>query len=228
MPQYRKKRYAVKRRPSRKAPRRSPQVTIQSLLQGAAVGYLKRKLGLNTEEKFIDANGTTTATSTLVQRIAMPAIPQGVGDNERVGSNLRITRVETRIIISAAAAATTGGVVRIIQVRHKEAVAPTAAEILEVTTEASSPYNKKQKELGITVLKDIFVPIGTVTGGNSVAAVEWTHSGTNDQVSFATADVTGVNTNVYTGVISTWWMMDSNFSTAPVFASTSRYYWVDN
>ena len=227
MPVYKKKRYAVKRRPSRKAPKRAPAVSIQSLLQGAAVGYLKRRLGLNTEEKFLDVNSGTTATTSLVQNIVMPTIPQGLTDNDRTGSNLRITRIDTRIVICAAATSTIPMAVRIIQVRHTEQGLPTAGEILEVTTRLVSPINVKAKAFGIQVLKDITVPVDSF-GGGSPTIVEWTHSGANDQVAYTTSDTTGVPTNVISGHISTWWMLEENFSVAPTFSGTSRVYYVDN
>ena len=45
---------------------------------------------------------------------------------------------------------------------------------------------------------------------------------------FTTSDTTGVAANQVKGAITTFWMMDSNFTVAPVFASTSRFYYVDN
>jgi len=222
-----KRKYAPKRAPKRKAPRRAPTATIQSLLQGAAVGYLKRRLGLNTEEKFLDVSGTTTATSTLVSRIAMPVIPQDNTDNGRSGSSIRVTRVHTRIAISPVLTSTTPSFVRIIQARNLNAGNPSAADILEVTTEMTSPVNKNAAAKGIQILKDEVVPIGAFNGGMG-AYVEWVHSGASDHMVYTTSDTTGVAGNVVKGAINTFWMLDANFTVAPVFASTSRFFYVDN
>jgi len=222
-----KRKYATKRKPYRKSTKRASPNTIQDLLHGAALGFLKRKLGLNTEEKFLDVNGTTTATSTLVARIATPVIPQDATDNGRTGSSIRITRVQTRISISPVLTSTTPSFVRIIQVRNLNSGSVAAASILEVTTEMTSPINKNASALGVQILKDIVVPIGAFNGGNG-AYVEWEHSGVGDHLIFTTSDTTGVAANQVKGAITTFWMLDTNFTVAPVFASTSRFFYVDN
>ena len=218
------KRSSYKRKPKAK---RTPAVTIQSVLHGAALGYLKRKLGLNTEEKFIDVNGTTTATSTLASRIAAPTIPQDITDNGRTGSSLRITRVETRVSISPVLTSTTPSFVRIIQVRHKRSGACPAASVLEVTTSMTSPYNVNHQSLGVEILYDQVLPVCSFDGGVG-AYVEWTVNRANMHIIFTTGDTTGVVGNQEEGAITTFWMMDTNFTVAPIFASTSRYYFVDN
>lgn len=221
------KKYAAKRRPKRRAPQSFGTLAVNAL-KGYALTALKRRLGLNTEEKFVDVNSTTTATSTLAQRIAFPTIPQGLDDNSRVGNGFRITRVHTCIHITAASAQALPTVVRIIQVRNKATGEPIVGRILETTTRSTSPYNSEMAKLNIEVLFDRSVTITPKSGGGSSAVVEWTHSRANDQVVYPTDDTTGLPSNLTSGCISTWWMLDLNFDVSPVFQATSRYYYVDN
>ena len=222
-----KKKYAVKRRPTRKAPRRAAKETIQGLLQGAALGYLKRRLGLNTEHKFVDVSGSTTASATLTANIACPTIAQGSTDNQRSGASLRVTSVETRMSFTAAVAFLPCNV-RIIQTRHREASNATSTEILETNTDITSPINKNAAANGITILKDMVIQVNGSTAGDGAAYVQWTHSGANDHMLYLTADTTGVPTNLLQGAIQTWVMLDGGFSISPVITSTSRFLYVDN
>jgi len=44
----------------------------------------------------------------------------------------------------------------------------------------------------------------------------------------AETDTTGLPSGTIKGLIATYWMLDANFSVAPVFEGTSRYWYVDN
>lgn len=221
---YGKKRPAYKKR-ARKASTAYGTLALNAL-KGYALAKLKQKLGLNTEEKHADTNSTTTATGTLASRIASPTIPQGDSDSTRTGSQIRITRVDTRIVITPATAGTPTAC-RIIQIRHLQPTAPGLGNILEDTTRITSPLNEQIHNYGIQVLKDITVPVNNVTGGGSTI-VEWTHRGLSDHMVWAETDTTGLPSGTIKGLIATYWMLDANFSVAPVFEGTSRYWYVDN
>lgn len=223
----RRKAYSNKKRPVRRAGTSYGTMAVNAI-KGWALTKLKQKLGLNTEEKYVDVNGTTTATSTLAQRIASPTIPLGTDDNSRNGSSIRITRVHTCIHITAASAQTLPTVVRIIQVRNRAVDVPNVARILETTTRSTSPYNAESKELNIDILYDRSVTIAPKTAGNSSAVVEWTHQAMGDHMVWPTTDTTGLPADLNKGAIATFWMLDLNFDVAPVFQATSRYYYVDN
>lgn len=224
----RRRTYSTKKRPVKRARPTSYGTLAVNAIKGWALTKLKQKLGLNTEEKFVDVNGTTTATSTLTQRIAFCTVPQGITDETRIGNGFRITRVHTCIHITAASAQTLPTVVRIIQVRNKASAAPLVARILEDTTRSTSPYNSEMSALNIEVLYDRSVTITPKSGGGSSAVVEWTHQRANDQVVYPTSDTTGLPADVTSGAIATFWMLDLNFDVSPVFQATSRYYYVDN
>lgn len=224
---YRRK-YAPKRRA---APRRRPRTTTGSSFLNALKGYallkLKQKLGLNPESKYVDVAGTTTATGTLQSRIAAPTIAQGLTNTTRTGATVRISKVETRISIVAAAAATSPTTIRIIQVRNKRAAQVPVADILQTTTDISSPLQSDYVANGVQILKDMVVCLGTATGGDGCQWVEWTHTGLADHVVWPDADTAGTPGAAEQGCISTYWMVD-NVSTAPIFTAKSRYWYVDN
>ena len=86
-----KKRYVAKRK---YAPKRSVSYGTQAInmIKGYALTKLKQKLGLNTEQKYVDNSGVVTCTGTLVLKIQPPTIAQGTHVDERVGAGVRITR----------------------------------------------------------------------------------------------------------------------------------------
>lgn len=223
----RKRKYVPKKRTYKRRATASTGTQVLSMLKGYALTKLKQKLGLNTETNYVDVNGTTTATTTLASRIASPTIAQGDGVGNRAGMSVRISRVDTRISIVVPAAATTANVVRIIQVRHRRTGAPALSDILETTTSITSPIADHAKRMGVDILKDICVPLGTATGGDGSAYVEWSHVGLSDHMTWPDSDTTGLPSACINGCINTYWYVD-NVTTVPVFTSTSRYWYVDN
>lgn len=223
-----KRKYAPKRRaPPRRRARANTGSSFVSLLKGYALLKLKQKLGLNPESKYVDVAGTTTATGTLVSRIAAPTIAQGNTNQTRNGATVRISKVETRISIVAHPTATTPTTIRIIQVRNKRAASVQVADILQTTTDIASPLQSDYAANGVVILKDMVVCLGTATGGDGCQWVEWTHQGLSDHMVWPDSDTTGLPSAVEQGCISTYWMVD-NVSTAPVFTAKSRYWFVDN
>jgi len=224
-----KKRYVAKRRATKRraGARTSTGSQVLALIKGAALAALKRRLGLNTETKYVDVNGTTTATGTLVLRIQPPTIAQGSTVNQRNGAGVRITAVDQRINITAATAATAGCNIRIIVVRHLHAGNPNVADVLQTTTDISSPLHNNLRANHIELISDQTYSLGTADSGNSSLYISNTYSRANWQMEWTDADTTGVPANCINGVIATMWMID-NVTTAPVFTSTNRYWYVDN
>lgn len=223
-----KRKYAPKRRaPPRRRARANTGSSFVSLLKGYALLKLKQKLGLNPESKYVDVAGTTTATGTLQSRIAAPTIAQGNTNQTRNGATVRISKVETRISIVAASTATSPTTIRIIQVRNKRAGSVQPTDILQLTTDISSPLQSDYVANGVVILKDITVCLGTATGGDGCQWVEWTHTGLADHVVWPDSDTAGTPAAAEQGCISTYWFVD-NVSTSPIFTSKSRYWFVDN
>lgn len=225
---YGRRNYAPKRRaPKRRARASNSGTTFVSLLKGYALLKLKQKLGLNPETKYVDVAGTTTATSTLQSRIAAPTIAQGNTNQTRNGATVRISKVETRISITAASTAVLPTNVRIIQVRNKRAAQVPVADILQTTTDITSPLQSDYQANGVQILKDITVCVGAKEGNGS-QWVEWTHTGLSDHVVWPDSDTAGTPGAAEQGCISTYWMLDGAFDVAPTFAAKSRYWFVDN
>jgi aerobic-type carbon monoxide dehydrogenase small subunit (CoxS/CutS family) len=193
----------------------------------AAVKQLKKRLGLNTENMFVDTAGTTTSTATLVQRIASPVIPQGDTVGSRAGVSIRVDSVDLRISCVVPAAATTGNVVRIIAVRNRKDGSASVADILQTTTDISSPIHNLFAEHQLELLMDQTYELGTATGSPGAFYVHRVWNPTDWHMTWTDSDTTGVNSNLVEGAISVWWYVD-NVTTAPVFTSTMRVRYVDN
>lgn len=194
----------------------------------AALDRLKSKLGLNTESNYIDATGSTTSTATLSSRIAHPTIPQGSGVGQRVGSSLRLTRLDLRINIANVAAMTSDTSVRILVVRNKANGGAQPADILQTTTNFASPIHHLFKEHELVLLWDEIVTVGTATSGMGPVNIVRSFTGENWHVQFDDTDTSGVLANVVEGAISVFWMLDYVSGAAPVFNSICRYHYVDN
>ena len=220
-------------RPKRRAPKRrrtsapSTGAALLAALKGYALLALKRRLGLNTETKYVDVAGANNATSTLVTRIVSPTIPQGATVGGRNGAGVRVTKVEQRINFEASAAATKGCNIRIITVRHRHQGTPAVADVLQVTTDFSSPLHNNLAANHIELISDETVTLGTVTSENCTLLVTNTFSRANWQMEWTDADTTGVPANLINGAIVTMWMLD-NTTTTPTITATNRIWYVDN
>jgi len=224
-----KRRYVAKRRPikRRSTSRGSMGSQVLSLLKGAALGALKRRLGLNTEEKFVDTAGTTTSTATLVSRIVSPTIAQGLTVGTRSGAGVRVTRIQQRINVAATSAATLGTTIRVITVRHRHSGVPAVGDILQTTTDISSPLHNNLAANHIELISDRSYVLGTALSGTGQLLIENEFSRAIWQMEWTDADTTGVPANLINGAIVTLWMQDA-VTTAPVWTSTNRVWFVDN
>lgn len=194
----------------------------------AALERLKAKLGLNTELNYADANGTTTATSTLASRITMPTIPQGVGVGSRVGASLRIAKLQLRIHVAPAATMSADTSVRFLLVRNRDAGNAQVSNILQTTTLFSSPLNSELEALNIDVLDDWIAQCGTVTSGTGNIDIVRTYTRDDWHVNYDVTDTSGAVANIIGGAMSLYWYVDQVNTLAPVFTSTMRYWYVDN
>lgn len=226
------RRYASKKRyvPKRKyAPKRSVSYGAQAInmIKGYALAKLKQKLGLNTEQKYVDNSGVVTCTGTLALKIQPPVIVQGSAVDERNGAGVRITKVEQRLSILADAAATNGCNLRVITVRHLHGGNPSVADILQQPSDITSQLHNNLKANHIELISDRVYPVSTALAGNPATYVNNTYSRANWQLEWTDADTTGAVANIINGGISTLMMID-NVTTSPDITYTQRYWYVDN
>jgi len=198
-----------------------------ALIKGAALGALKRKLGLNTEQKYVDNSGVVTCTGTLVLKIQPPVIVQGAAVDERNGAGVRITKVQQRINIIADVAATNGCNVRIITVRHLHAGNPAVADILQQPSDITSMLHNNLAANHIELISDQVYSVSYSGAGNPAVYIENEFSRANWQLEWTDADTTGAVANIINGGISTHMMID-NVTTSPDITYTQRYWYVDN
>ena len=220
-------------RPKRRAPKRrrtsapSTGAALLAALKGYALTKLKQRLGLNTETKFVDVGGSATATTSLVTRIVSPTIPQGSAVGGRNGAGVRVTKVEQRINVEANVAATKGCNIRVITVRHRHQGTPAVADVLQLSTDISSPIHNNLAANHIELISDQLHYVGPALSSNSSIQIINTFQRANWQMEWTDADASGVPANLINGAIVTMWMVD-NVTTAPAFISTNRVWFVDN
>ncbi len=197
-------------------------------LSGAALMRLKDKLGLNTEENYTDQNTSVAMSASFVSHMSAPTIAQGTGVGARVGASIRVTRIEVRLCLSAAAASTTGNLARFILTRNNEPGVAAAANILQSTSLITSPLNHQIEALGIEVLMDVTVPIN-----NAGLGPAWIHRTITDRdypnmhMIWPDTDTTGLGSALTEGCINLFAIVDS-ISTAPTLTGTVRICYVDN
>lgn len=153
-----KKRTYKKRPAASKAPFSWKSAAIGAI-SGVGLKLLKSKLGLNTENKWVDTVETNVGTSSTCTAMANPlVIPVGDDSNSRDGMTCRITSYTVRGRIQANTAATSGCMVRILFVKANDirGTAITAADFLDSQTRITSFYNKgdRTQSIGYNVLYD--------------------------------------------------------------------------
>ncbi len=197
-------------------------------LSNAAVTKLKERLGLNTEENYTDQNTSVAMSAAMVSHMSAPTIAQGTGVGARIGASIRITRIEVRLCLSAAAASTTGNLARFILTRNREAGVASAANVVQSTSLITSPLNHQIDALGLEVLMDVTVPIN-----NAGIGPAWVHRTITDRewpdmhMIWPDTDTTGLGSALNEGCINLFAIVDS-ISTAPTLTGTLRFCYVDN
>lgn len=199
-------------------------------LSSRAVTALKSKLGLNTEENYIDANLSTTATTTMASRLTFPSIPQGNGVSTRIGRSVRITRIELRLQVAAAATATTGNTTRVICTRNTNAGVAIAAQTLASTTVISSPIvvDTVTHDNGVYIMDDFTIETAAPAGGISTAWYQHTYRSVDWHLTWPSSDTAGTPAATDCGVFNIFWMVDAIATAAPIYTGSVRVWYVDN
>jgi hypothetical protein len=197
-------------------------------LSRSAIERLKNRLGLNTEENYADGALTTSLTTTLSTKLTPPTIAQAVGIGKRIGSSIRVTRIEVRVNVTAVAASTTGNTVRLIMTRNVETGQAAVADILQTTTDITSPLNHQIGVLGIQVLRDVTFPVNLHGNGAYYYTTTITDSEWPDMhMIWPDSDTAGTPGALDEGCINLYMMIDS-VTTSPVVTGTVRLCYVDN
>ncbi len=194
----------------------------------SALDSLKSKLGLNTEENYADGALTTSLTSTLQTKLTPPTIAQGTGVGKRIGASVRIRRIEVRVQVTAAAASTTGNTIRLILTRNNEPGQASVANILQTTTDISSPLNHQVGVLGIQVLRDVTFDVNNAGPGSYYYKTTILDTEVPEMhMVWPDSDSAGTPGALNEGCINLYMMSDS-ITTSPVVTGTVRLAYVDN
>ncbi len=222
---------APKRNKKSKAPKTPWQVHGGALvdhLGKSGIERLKTALGLNTEENYIDASTSTTTSTTGASKLTFPTIPQGTSVGQRIGSSIRLTRIEFRLQVTAQAAATTANSIRVLMTRNKDPGAAQATDILQTATDITSPLNHIYKEKGLQLLLDEVINVDPA--GNGSCYRTWIiddRAMNNMHVQYPDTDTAGLASSILEGQVNVFWYADS-VTTSPVFTGKVRFCYVDN
>ncbi len=198
-------------------------------LSAAALDRLKTRLGLNTEENYADVALSTTLTATMATRMTPPTIPQGVGVGSRVGVSLRVKRIEFRACIAPAPTQTAPNCVRVILTRNVEPGQASAANVVQTTTDISSPINHQAADLGIQVLYDRTFTVGLAANG-----AQWVQFTIRDtefptmHMIWPDTDTAGTPGALNEGCINVYACVDAVNTAAPIVTGRVRIAYVDN
>ncbi len=195
-----------------------------------AINALKVKLGLNTEEKYKDTlTGPTamTATASTTAGNTNPVIAQGSTTNTRNGAGIRITSVEYRFTFYTAASTTQANSIRLICCRTIGAAAIAATDLLQVSTDFTSPINNDFFSVG-EILMDKVIQLGGQTTSNSSADIIGVIRRPNMHMIWTDADTTGAASNVIEGRMYWYVYYNGSSGTPPLCQNTVRYNFVDN
>lgn len=194
----------------------------------SALNSLKVKLGLNTEENYVDATIGATLTTTLTNKITFPTIPQGNGVGQRVGSSIRITGFEFRIHLAAGSTQSNGATARWLIVRNVGAGGPAASDFLANISDISSPYVHTYKQREITIIDDFVLDVGTPLSGNSTAFVSKRYNNPNWHCQWPDTDTAGAVGSLLEGAIGIYGIVNAVSTISPTVTGYVRFYYVDN
>lgn len=201
----------------------------------AATNALKKKLGLNTEQKNFDNTGASVVGSTI-GGIVDPSsgIAQGNTNTTRAGNSLRITHwtvkgnintnpanlgsTQVRLMVTYQPTLTTAGTV------------VTANQLLQVSNNVNSPYNTDLEGVSVLYDKTYVLPAQSVALGTSTTRYKIKINPPYQQghVQWTDADTTGANANLIKGFYRFWIMTDQAIGLAPTVFFYSRVHYVDN
>lgn len=228
---YRKRTTRRKTYKSKKSTWRRAAGNALTQVSGAAIKTLKKKLGLNTENKFWDITTTAAPNGTLGTALTPAAgIAQGDTCSTRNGSGLRVTHYSVKGYLTSVPASATDFQVRVIVVYQKNAQQGqvTPAQILQSQTNINSPYNSQLE--GIKIVKDkiiMFHPQTTTFPVVHRCNIKWTPGYDEGHVTWTDADTTGASASIIGGFFTVLMMTDIAGNT-PVWTFYSRTHFVDN
>jgi hypothetical protein len=195
-------------------------------LGAGALAALKSKLGLNTEDKFVDTGAATTVTTTATARLTNAVIPQGLTVNTREGASVRVSSLEYRLNFQAAAAGTPC-TIRLLVVRDRDSGNNSAANVLQTPSDFNSAINNNFTALGLEMLCEEYINVGAPGAEN--ADVTWVKTITRPDMHlrWTNADTTGSVANLVQGQVALYWLA-SQAGTPPTASGNSRTWYVDN
>jgi len=194
---------------------------------------LKKRLGLNTENKNWDTNISQAFTGTVASALQPTSgLAQGNTNETRSGNGLRITHWNLRgALISQAANLDAQRCRIIITLQPKVTTAGdylNASELLEVTGDIDSFYNSNLQNCKILFDK-VYILRPQVTGAITQVPwrFKWSPSYDDGHVQWTDADTTGSVANQLQGLLRVWIMTDAASNRAQCTAA-SRIHFVDN
>lgn len=228
---YRKKRYT--RRGAKSSFWRSGLKYGTMGLAKVGIKMLKKRLGLNTENKYWDDVQLNTATATLTAHSTpMANIAQGNTAITRNGNGIRVTHLKFKGSVQGIAANPNNQLVRVIVTYQKSDVDPgnfvSSAQILQFNNNIYSPYNSDLQ--GVKILYDHTFNIQPKVA-SAVTTVPftftWSPGYDEGHVTWTDADTTGSSTNMIKGLVRVFFYCDqlANF---PVLNTYTRCHYVDN
>lgn len=200
-----------------------------SLAGKAGIKYLRSRLGLNTESKWLDtlqSGLTLSGTAQLLTNATV--IPEGDTANTRNGDSVRLTHYKTKFLISANTSQTVTYQVRVIfwhQPVALQGTQLTASQILQDSSDILSPYNMDTE--GYKVLYDKTFMLLPQNVGKGMIYGEFHYAPTDHHLKWITADTGGLFTNLTHGVIRGM-VYSTGASNFPVLTSYTRINYVDN
>jgi len=223
-----------KRYTRRKAPTwRSYAGKALTLAGTAGLKMLKKKLGLNTENKNYDQTWSQSFTG-VASSLIFPfgGITQGTTNNTRVGNSIRVTHMTLKGRIQSNTSDNNVVRCRILAVlQHKVPVAGTTltgAQVLESSSTLVSPYNTDLQDCKIIYDETFF--LRPQIAGASVQIpwkFKWTPSYDEGHVVWTDSDTTGLVGNMLQGIVRVYIFCDAS-ANYPSTAGYCRTYFVDN
>lgn len=208
-----------------------------SQLSRKGVKILRKKLGLNPENKNYDTTAAAYVMSTTVSAYLSPVagLGQGNTNNTRTGNGLRITHLTCRGWINSAAGNFNDQQIRLIATYMPALTTPgttvTPAQLLQASNDINSPYNSNLE--GVRIIYDKRFRLNC-SAANSVASLgflpfkfKWSPSYDLGHVQWTDADVGGLTANIVKGNIYLW-VMCSDPGPAPILNAYCRVHFVDN
>jgi len=199
-----------------------------SMAGKAGIKVLKRKLGLNTETKFLDSNISTTCSATMTDVGSFTTIPQGDTASTRQGSGVRLVRWKVNCSLVSNASATYTQPVRVIAYytpNNLGGTQITPTQVLQVVTEIKSHYNMNTE--GYRVIYDKVHYAEPIAVGRSIQHFSIDYAPLDHQLKWTNADTTGSVSNITAGFIAMAVMCEQG-TNVPALEQRHRIHYVDN